>query len=67
MRVHDTTLPHQNTFTHHPAPTRKRSAAKATGISVRKIGRLAIVLFMSFLCWLGVGCVALEVVQLAGR
>jgi hypothetical protein len=34
-------------------------------LSVRKIVRLGIVLAMSVVCWLGVGCVALELLQLA--
>jgi hypothetical protein len=41
--------------------------SSAANVSTRKIFRLAIVLTMSFLCWLGVGCFAFEVVQLAAR
>ncbi len=36
-------------------------------LSLRKVLRLAIVLMMSFLCWLGIGCFALEMLQLATR
>jgi hypothetical protein len=39
----------------------------AVTVSPRKVFRLAIVLMMSFLCWLGVGYFAFEVVQLAAR
>jgi hypothetical protein len=46
---------------------RLREAGWAEGISSRKILRLAIVLTMSFLCWMGVGCFAVEMLQLAGR
>jgi hypothetical protein len=35
--------------------------------SPRKILRLTIVLTMSFLCWMGIGCFAFEMMQLAGR
>jgi hypothetical protein len=35
--------------------------------SLRKILRLAIVLMMSFVCWMGIGCFAFEMMQLAGR
>ena len=34
-------------------------------LSVRKIVRLGIVLVLSAVCWLGVGCLALEMMQLA--
>ncbi len=34
-------------------------------LSVRKILRLGVVLALSAVCWLGVGCVALELLQLA--
>jgi len=46
---------------------RLRKKSGAAGFSYRKILRVAIVLTMTFLCWLGVGCFAFEVVQLAGR
>lgn len=36
-------------------------------LSVRKIVRLAIILTMSGVCWLGVGCIALELLQLAAH
>lgn len=39
----------------------------ASALSPRKILRLAIVLTMSFLCWIGIGCFAFEMMQLAGR
>jgi hypothetical protein len=38
-----------------------------TDVSPRKILRVAVVLAMSFLCWMGVGCFAFEMFQLAGR
>jgi hypothetical protein len=47
------------------APRRKKRWA--AGLSYRKILRVAIVLTMTFLCWLGVGCFAFEIAQLAGR
>lgn len=36
-------------------------------LSLRKILRLAIVLTMSFLCWIGIGCFAFEIMQLAAH
>jgi hypothetical protein len=36
-------------------------------LSFRKIARLTLVLAMSFACWLGVGCFAIEVLQLAAH
>jgi len=58
-----------NTFTRKPFGSKesRRKTSWGGGISPRKVLRLAIVLVMSFLCWLGVGCFAVEVLQLAGR
>jgi hypothetical protein len=60
---------HQNTFTgpNRVARNRRRPKRWATDISPRKILRVAIVLTMSFLCWMGIGCFAVEMVQLAAR
>jgi hypothetical protein len=60
---------HQNTFSTDASArhARRRKKSWVTGISPRKILRLAIVLTMSFLCWMGVGCFAFEMLQLAGR
>jgi hypothetical protein len=59
----------QYTFSSKTASSNARWRRKGWGanVSLRKIFRLAIVLAMSFLCWLGVGCFAFEVLQLAGR
>jgi hypothetical protein len=59
----------QNTFSSKAAASNagwRRNGWRAN-VSLRKVFRLAIVLAMSFLCWLGVGCFAFEVLQLAGR
>jgi hypothetical protein len=45
----------------------RRRKSWMTGLSPRKIVRVAIVLMMSFLCWIGIGCFAFEMLQLAGR
>jgi hypothetical protein len=37
------------------------------GLSPRKFLRLAIILTMSFVCWFGVGCLFVEMVQLTAR
>jgi len=60
---------HQNTFAGVPTRMRPRRRRKSwmTGLSPRKIVRVAIVLMMSFLCWMGIGCFAFEMLQLAGR
>jgi hypothetical protein len=59
----------QNTFSSKVAASNARWRRKgwAANVSLRKVLRLAIVLAMSFLCWLGVGCFAFEMLQLAGR
>jgi hypothetical protein len=59
----------QNTFTPRivASNARRRRRGWAADVSLRKVCRLAIVLAMSFLCWIGLGCFAFEVVQLAGR
>jgi hypothetical protein len=45
-----------------------RSASKSVKVlSLRKILRFAIVLTMSFLCWIGIGCFAFEMMQLAAH
>jgi hypothetical protein len=36
-------------------------------LSMRKVARLAIILTMSGVCWLGVGCIVLMLQRLAGR
>ncbi|HSY36560.1 MAG TPA: hypothetical protein VK814_12470 [Acidobacteriaceae bacterium] len=46
---------------------RLRRNRAAANVSLRKVFRLAIVLAMSFLCWLGLGCFAFQMLQLAGR
>jgi hypothetical protein len=47
---------------------RRRPAMRSVDAwSLRKILRLAIVVTMSFLCWIGIGCFAFEMMQLAGR
>jgi hypothetical protein len=60
---------HQKAFAGVPARMRPRRRRKGwmTGWSPRKIVRVAIVLLMSFLCWMGIGCFAFEMLQLAGR
>lgn len=60
---------HQKAFAEVPARMRPRRRRKSwmTGLSPRKIARLAIVLLMSFLCWMGIGCFVVEMLQLAGR
>jgi len=60
---------HENTFTRKvfDVHARRPKQSQTPGISPRKVLRLAIVLLMSFLCWLGVGCFAVEMLQLAGR
>ena len=60
---------HQNTFSLKlvTSNTDWRRKSRAANVSPRKVLRLAIVLMMSFLCWIGVGCFAFEVVQLAAR
>jgi hypothetical protein len=50
-----------------PRSTLRPVGGLFSDLSSRKILRLAIVLTMSFLCWLGIGCFALEMVQLAAR
>jgi len=59
----------QNTFSSRGTASNGRWRRKgwAANVSPRKVFRLAIVLAMSFLCWIGVGCFAFEVLQLAGR
>jgi hypothetical protein len=59
----------QNTFP-GSAPTvhaGRRRESWMTDVSPRKVLRVAVVLAMSFLCWMGVGCFAFEILQLAGR
>ncbi len=60
---------HQEAFSRDTAAftTRRRKKRWMTGLSPRKIVRVAVVLTMSFLCWMGVGCFAVEMIQLAGR
>ena len=60
---------HQKAFTGPTNAARKRRRAMSwvREVSPRKILRLAIVLTMSFLCWMGIGCFAVEMLQLAGR
>jgi len=60
---------HRNTFTSNlfELSAGHRRQGRAANVSPRKVFRLAIVLMMSFLCWIGVGCFAFEVVQLAAR
>jgi hypothetical protein len=63
-------MPHpQNTFTPRIAPSNahRRRKGGAANVSLRKVFRLAIVLVMSFLCWMGLGCFAFEMLQLAAR
>ncbi len=62
-------LRHQNTFSFMVSASNARSRRRggAASVSLRKVFRLAIVLVMSFLCWIGVGCFAFEMLQLAGR
>jgi hypothetical protein len=55
---------HRGTF---PSQARRRKRRSTSVLSPKKILRLTIVLTMSFLCWIGVGCFAFEMVQLAGR
>ncbi len=59
----------QNTFSSEAAGPNGRWRRKgwAANVSLRKVFRLAIVLAMSFLCWLGLGCFAFEMLQLAAR
>jgi hypothetical protein len=59
----------QNTFSKASRGMRpgRRRKSWMTGLSPRKIVRVAIVLMMSFLCWIGIGCFAFEMLQLAGR
>jgi len=58
----------ENTFTAiRVIESRRHTQSWITGISPRKILRVAIVLTMSVLCWLGVGCFAVEMFQLVGR
>jgi hypothetical protein len=47
--------------------TRPAARRSVDAWSLRKILRLTIVLTMSFLCWMGIGCFAFEMMQLAGR
>jgi hypothetical protein len=59
----------QNTFS-PIAPLRNAHSLRrgsTANVSLRKVFRLAIVLVMSFLCWIGVGCFAFEMLQLASR
>ena len=60
---------HENTFTSLPPALHqnRRSRHSSARLSLRKIVRLAIVLMMSALCWMGIGWFALEVFQLAGH
>ncbi len=59
---------HQHTFSGTPSRVRPRRRQNwMTDVSPRKILRVAVVLAMSFLCWMGVGCFAFEMFQLAGR
>jgi hypothetical protein len=60
---------HVNTFTRKAfgSQTHRRKKSWTSGISPRKVLRLAIVLVMSFLCWIGLGCFAFEMLQLAGH
>jgi hypothetical protein len=62
-------LRQQNTFTTTAPASHARSQRRrpTANVSLRKVFRLALVLVMSFLCWIGVGCFAFEVLQLAGR
>lgn len=58
-----------NTFAAHAASLRARGRRQrvTTVVSLRKVLRVAIVLTMSFLCWIGIGCFAFELFQLAGH
>jgi len=47
--------------------TRSQRGGRTANVSLRKVFRLALVLVMSFLCWIGVGCFAFEMLQLASR
>jgi hypothetical protein len=59
----------QNTFSSKTAESNERWRRKgwSSNVSPRKVFRLAIVLAMSFLCWMGLGCFAFEMLQLAAR
>jgi len=46
---------------------KRRSKSWLAEVSPRKILRLTVVLMMSFLCWLGIGCFAFEMFQLVGH
>jgi len=45
----------------------RRRESWISRVSLRKVLRLAIVVIMSFMCWIGLGCFAFEMFQLAGR
>jgi hypothetical protein len=69
MRAKGTIMSHQNAFPKMPTKLRLRRRSKSwlAEVSPQKILRLTVVLMMSFLCWLGIGCFAFEMFQLVGH